>query len=99
MIVTIDEPETRLSVLLQVTTEIRRGREKHGQNSAGAPGLPLGARFAILAEEYAELTKEFVDSQFVSFTDKPAALERVKSELTQVAAVSIAILEAMEAQA
>lgn len=96
---TIDETEERLRVLLTVTTEIRRGREKHGQNSAGASGLPLGVRFAILAEEYAELTKEVVDHEFVSFTDKRAAFERVKHELTQVAAVSVAILEALEVQA
>ncbi len=85
----------RMNVFLIVDAEIRRAVAKHGSNAAGAPHLDLMTRFAILAEEYAELTKGVVDSQFVSFTDNTDAMKRVRGELLQLAGVSVQVLEAI----
>lgn len=81
---------TSLSVLVEVLHERGRQKEKWGeQNNSDFEWT------SILSEEVGEAAKEVNDLNFTSVAD-PAAEERLRAELVQVAAVAVAWVECID---
>lgn len=59
------------------------GPHDHGQGDCSSPGVPLMVKVAVLAEECGEVARAALDG-------RPA---QMRSELVQVAAVAVAIIE------
>ena len=80
---------TRAAALAAVTAERDRqaalwaAPHDHGQGDCSSPGVPLMVKVAVLAEECGEVARAALDGK----------LDQMVTELVQVAAVAVAILE------
>lgn len=76
-------------ILKEVLDERHRQDDKFGANR----DLPMILWGAVLAEEYGEAAHEIMDSYGTIGEDEEYYLNRLRAELIQVAAVSVAIID------
>ena len=80
---------TRTEALAAVSAERDRqaalwaARHAHGQGDCSSPDVPLMVKIAVLGEEFGEVARAALDG-------KP---DQMRTELVQVAAVAMAMLE------
>jgi hypothetical protein len=83
---------TRDTILAAITAERDRqerlwaGRHKHGYGSCAGDGVAMPVKITILTEEVGEVARAFLDGKD----------DDLRTELIQVAAVAIAMLEGMQ---
>ena len=82
----------QVRAMADVLAERRRQEEKWGKNTCANPSMIPGEALAVLTEELGEVATEVLGF----YADEEGSKPRLRTELSHVAAVALAWMEALE---